>query len=215
MCGRYASTHPADDLASLFGVRVDDGEEFPPSWNVAPTDPIPAVVPERLCTARWGLVPQWADDPRVGSRYINARSETVADKAAFRRPFAARRCLLPADGWYEWSAGRAYYLHPYEEDVLALAGVYEVWRGSLWTAAVITRPASEELAWLHDRMPVPVQRDRWVDWLDPAADAEEMLALLRAPVQRPIAVRAVSPAVGDVRNNGPELVQPWSEPVLF
>ena len=215
MCGRYASSRPADELASTFGVRVSDAEELAPSWNVAPTDPVPAVLPEQLRTVRWGLVPPWAEDPRVGSRFINARSETVADRPAFRRAFASRRCLLPADGWYEWCDGRAYYLHPTEGPGLAFAGVYELWHGSLWTAAVITRPATDELVWLHDRMPVPIRPERWADWLDPAFDREEMLAMLRPPATGSITVRPVGPAVGDVRNNGPDLVRPWSEPVLF
>ena len=216
MCGRYASSRGADDLAAHFRVEEPPEEALPPSWNVAPTDPVAAVL-ERdgrrlLRVVRWGLVPSWAKDPKVGSRFINARRETVRDKPAFRAAFARRRCLLPADGYYEWTAegGRKqpWYLTSRDGSPLAMAGLYEVWRSPagdlLWTATVLTTEAADETGHIHDRTPLLVPEGDWRRWLDPAlADPGEDLLVPGTPGL--LDAWRVGPAVGNVRNDGPEL----------
>jgi putative SOS response-associated peptidase YedK len=187
-----------------------------------------------LRVVRWGLVPFWAKDISIGSRLINARAETVASKPAFRRAFARHRCLLPADGFYEWEKSgdpkhprkQPYYIHREDGGVLAFAGLYELWRdkdrpdedpGSwLWTATIITTRAEDEVGRIHDRMPMVIEPDRWADWLDPAATSAEALhGLLTPAASAHLTSHAVSTEVNSVRNNGPGLIEPMegdSEP---
>jgi putative SOS response-associated peptidase YedK len=212
MCGRYASTRSAADLSALFEA-VDQTADLPPRYNLAPTDPVPVVWrpgpgPRWLSVARWGLLPHWATDPRAGARMINARAETVATTPAYARAFAARRALVPADGWYEWRklpGGRkqAYFLTPADGSGLAMAGLWSRWSAHrLLTVAVVTVAAPGALAAVHDRMPLLLLPDRWETWLSghPALDppGADFLAGLE--------LRPVGPAVGNVRNDGPELV---------
>lgn len=219
MCGRYASSANPDDLAAYFTVEEPPEEVLPPSYNVAPTDPVYVVVDRKekrqLKVVRWGLVPSWAKDPKVGARFINARRETVADKPAFRAAYQRRRCLVPADGYFEWQPQGAtkqpYFLVARDRSPLAMAGLYEVWKGPddryLWTCTVITTEAADELGHIHDRTPLLVPRDAWQRWLDPAVeDPGEDLLVPGTPGV--LDAWPVSTAVGNVRNNGPELVEP-------
>ncbi len=242
MCGRYAASRHVDQLSEVFEVdRVDLREEVGPAYNVAPTDPVPAVVtrPPRgerdappvrqLVVLRWGLVPSWAKDASIGSRMINARMETVADKPAFRKAFARRRCLLPADGYYEWyetgqrgPKGKAvkqpFFIHPRDGGPLAMAGLYEIWRDSSrpdddpdafrWTSTVITTRAEDELGRIHDRMPMLVEPDRWTDWLDSEPDDVDLLGLLVPASPDRLEAYPVSTEVNNVRNDGPHLLDP-------
>ncbi len=226
MCGRYASSRPADDLSAYFEVDAAVEEVLPPSYNVAPTDPVYVVLQReqvrQLRVVRWGLVPSWAKDPKVGARFINARRETVRDKPAFRAAYARRRCLVPADGYYEWQrqdgGKQPYFLSFADADApLAMAGLYEVWRspeGSyLWTCTVLTTEAADELGHIHDRTPLLVPQQAWPTWLAP--DIEDPGdELLRPGVPGTLQAWPVSSAVGNVRNNGPDLVtpQPLSRP---
>jgi putative SOS response-associated peptidase YedK len=198
----------------------------------APRAPEAAPSPARqLRVVRWGLVPSWAKDISIGSRMINARAETVSEKPAFRKAFASRRCLLPADGYYEWQpppAGTKGPKQPYficrpDRGVLAFAGIYELWRDRsmprddpaawLWTAAVITTTAPDELGEIHDRMPMVIAPASWSDWLDPDnTDAADVRALLAPAASSGLISYPVSLAVNSVRNNGPELVKE-AEPV--
>jgi len=227
MCGRYASSAHPDELVEAYDIDLltDDGvQACAPRYNVAPTDLVPAVV-ERLDDAtvqrklvglRWGLVPSWSKDPSGAARMINARVETVAEKPAYRKAFAARRCVLPALGYYEWraeteaggSVKQPYFLHPEASPLLSMAGIYEFWKGPdgwLATASVITTSATDETGWIHDRMPMAVTD---VDaWLDPGLqDPEAALSLLTAPTD--LVPRKVSRAVNRVGNDGPELIAP-------
>ena len=239
MCGRYANGRTATELSETFSAEPDEAaRSLQPDFNVAPTDPVAAVLTRRprdedggrgeprrrLTVLRWGLVPSWAKDRRIAARLINARLETVADKPAFRKAFAARRCLLPADGYYEWTSpepGRKgpkqpWLLRPGDGSVLALAGLYEVWRDPadgaaplLWTATVITTEAVDEAGRVHDRMPMLVEPEAWSAWLDPdLADEEVLRGLLQPAAPGRLEVVAVSTAVNDVRADGPELVRP-------
>jgi putative SOS response-associated peptidase YedK len=180
----------------------------------------------QLRVVRWGLVPSWAKDISIGSRMINARAETVSEKPAFRAAFARRRCLLPADGYYEWQqppAGAAGPKQPYficrpDHRPLAFAGIYEFWRDRsvaredldawLWTTAIITTSAPDELGEIHDRMPMVIDRASWADWLDPGnADPDDVRALLAPAAFGGLMSYPVSLAVNSVRNNGPELIE--------
>jgi putative SOS response-associated peptidase YedK len=240
MCGRYASSRSPEDLVEEFEVVADrTPAPLAADYNVAPTKEVYAVVerppakdspepPERqLRVLTWGLVPSWAKDPSIGHRMINARMETVADKPAFKRAFAVRRCLLPADGYFEWyptsrttKAGKPvkqpFFIRPADGGVLAMAGLYEIWRDPTraeddparfrWTCTVLTTEAEDSLGHIHDRMPLMVERDRWSQWLDPRVGGELSLLVPAAPGR--LEAHPVSPAVGNVRNNGPELVEP-------
>ncbi len=223
MCGRYASSRSAADLASHFGADEVPEEQLALSWNVAPTDPVPIVLAREdrriLRVARWGLVPSWAKDPKGGARLINARRETVADKPAFRAAFARRRCLVPADGYYEWQrdGGRKvpWFLSARDGEPLAMAGLYELWRageGSPWllTTTVLTTDAADDTGAIHDRTPLLVPRAAWSAWLDPLEVAPDP-ALLAAAVPGVLDAWQVDPAVGNVRNQGPELAQPVAD----
>ncbi|WP_067125883.1 SOS response-associated peptidase [Microtetraspora malaysiensis] len=239
MCGRYASTRKRDELLQEFEVELDTGEEIGPDYNVAPTKQVYAVmsrVPKeesterpvrQLRVVRWGLVPSWAKDPSIGSRMINARVETVAEKPAFRRAFASRRCLLPADGFYEWMkapegakpAKQPYFIHPEDGGVMAMAGLYEFWKDPsradddplkwLCTCTVITTDAEDGVGHIHERMPMMIERERWAEWLDPrVSDASRLLVPALAGR---LAAYPVSTAVNNVRNNGPDLVEPLKD----
>ena len=243
MCGRYASSRRPEDLVEEFEIdRVEVPEALPPDYNVAPTKQVYAVVQRpvgagdepgpterQLRTVKWGLVPFWAKDPSVGNRMINARMETVHEKPAYRRPFASRRCLLPADGYFEWypteqrtKAGKPmkqpFFIHPADGGVLAMAGLYEIWRDPtkseddpqrfLWSCTVVTTSAEDSVGHIHDRMPLMVERDRWAAWLDPAGgDVEDLKRLLVPAAPGRLEAYPVSTAVNSVRNNGPELLE--------
>ena len=180
-----------------------------------------------LRVVRWGLVPFWAKDISIGSRLINARAETVASKPAFRRAFARHRCLLPADGFYEWEKSgdpkkptkQPYYIRREDGGVLAFAGLYELWRDKdrpdgdpdswLWTATIITTRAEDEVGRIHDRMPMVIEPARWADWLDPAATSAEALHGLMTPAASVhLTTYPVSTEVNSVRHNGPGLIEP-------
>ena len=219
MCGRYASSRPVDDLLVHFDVEEPPEEVLPPSWNVAPTDPVYVVlerhVRRSLRVVRWGLVPSWATDPKVGARFINARRETVADKPAFRTAYARRRCLVPADGYYEWqrtgTGKQPWFLRSRSGEPLSMAGLYEVWRGPddrlLWTCTVLTTEAADDSGDIHDRTPLLVARSDWARWLDPErTDPGNDLLVPGTPGV--LDAWPVGAAVGNVRNNGPELVAP-------
>ncbi len=246
MCGRYASSRRPEDLVEEFEIEEDRvAVPLEPDYNVAPTKEVYAVVerPPRapgegpaepaarqLRVVRWGLVPSWAKDPSIGNRLINARMETVAEKPAYKRAFAKRRCLLPADGYFEWypteqhtSAGRPrkqpFFIRPADGGVLAMAGLYEIWRDPTradddperfrWTCTVLTTQAEDAVGHIHDRMPLAVERDRWDAWLDPTvADRDDLLGLLVPAAPGRLEAFPVSTAVSNVRNNGPQLIEP-------
>jgi putative SOS response-associated peptidase YedK len=223
VCGRYASGRDPRDLASHFRVEeVPEETALPPSYNVAPTDPVYGVLVRDdvrlLRVLRWGLVPSWAKEAKVGARFINARRETVAEKPAFRAAYARRRCLLPADGYYEWQVvdGRKqpWFLSARDGSPLAMAGLYEVWKAPdgerLWTCTVITTDAADEHGDIHDRTPLLVPEADWARWLDPSVE-DPGQDLLVPGVSGVLQAWPVDPAVGNVRNNRPELVEPLRE----
>jgi putative SOS response-associated peptidase YedK len=238
MCGRYVSVRSDEDLTREFDVEEVVGEELAPSWNVAPTDPVRVVLKRhptqdrdaepvrQLRTVQWGLVPNWSRSRAGGAKMINARSETVASKPAFKSAAARRRCLAPSLGYYEWKhdGGQKipYFLHAPDDRTLAMAGLYEIWRDDslpdddpnrwLWTCTIITRPAADLVGEIHDRCPVLVPAELREQWLDCTDDdplaAQRMLQDMPEPHLEP---RPVSKAVGNVKNNRPDLIEPVAE----
>lgn len=227
MCGRYAATANPAELVEDYDIDLvtADGEEAcVPRWNLAPTDLVPAVVEResdgdvarKLVGLRWGLVPSWSKNAAGAARLINARVETVDSKPSFRTALAKRRCILPALGYYEWRpetedgkpVKQPYLLRPEDGSLLSMAGLYEFWKGPdgwLATATIITTTATDELGWVHDRMPMTVTN---LDaWLDPALQVGEAAKELLVPLPG-LGHRKVSRAVNSVANDGPHLVEP-------
>ena len=251
MCGRYASSAGSVDLSAVFGAVDETDGVLAPDYNIAPTDAVPIVrqAPAEasaspagvtqpgtspagdptdrrrvLSVARGGLNPSWAKHPRDAARLINARSETVASSRMFAQSFARRRCLVPADGWYEWAKldgarKQPYYLTRSGGGVLGFAGVWSIWRSGdeqRLTCSVLTTAAVGDLAMVHDRMPLLLPAERWAGWLDHdrPPEIESLLAPVPDELVASIELRPVGPEVGDVRNDGPQLRQRVSAPPL-
>lgn len=260
MCGRYAASAHPDELVEAYDVEVDATDERSrsvlkspqepppgePDYNVAPSKQAPVVltraprdaadgIPVRqLRLLTWGLVPSWAKDPSIGARMTNARVETVLDKPSFARAAAARRCLVPVSGWYEWQASpvattragkprkQPFFITRADGAPLALAGLYEFWKDPdapaedplSWIVSytIITRAAEPGLDRIHDRQPLALEPEAWADWLDPGLTAPDRVQHLLAAAagQGPGRFQAwpVGQAVGSTRNNGPELLEP-------
>lgn len=229
MCGRYVSAAPVDDLAKYFGTAVPE-HVLEPSFNVAPTTEVYSVRANggerELASMRWGLVPFWAKDLKIGSRMINARSETAPSKPAFRRAFTKRRCLLPADGFYEWQkiqgqkAKQPYFIHRADDEPLVFAGLYEFWHPKdadghdledvdlVVSCTILTTSANETMRPVHDRMPVMLAPRAWDDWLDPASDLDFVASLMVPAPESLLTMYPVTTAVNSVRNRGAELLEP-------
>ena len=236
MCGRFAQPRSSDELARIFAARRVtelEGDRF----NVAPTDEVAAVVERhgerQLDTFRWGLVPYYAETSHEAARLINARAETVESSGAFRTAFRRRRCIVPADAFYEWrrsapvDAGeqqrpRAARPQPYairraDGQPMAFAGLWAVWRdpltaGRLFTCTVVTTTANDRLAPLHSRMPVILEPDDWEDWLAETGEVRVLRSLLRPAPESALEVYPVGLAVNSVRNNGSGLLDRVPEP---
>ena len=217
MCGRYMLVRDAQSLAEEFGIEAP--ERLAPRYNIAPTQPALIVreVERRRVAAlvRWGLVPFWADDISIGQRMINARSETVADKPAFRAAFRRRRCLVPADGYYEWQSrdGRKqpYLIAPADGGCFALAGLWEHWQrdgNELETMSLMTCAANAALGVIHDRMPVVIARADYGRWLSGDTPATQLQGLLKAASDDYFVARAVSTRVNSPRNDDIECIAP-------
>jgi putative SOS response-associated peptidase YedK len=250
VCGRYAATKDPATLAAEFdAIDLDDADNYTPraDYNVAPTKEVVTVVQRHprdeegkpdpdstvrsLRVMRWGLIPGWAKEKSIGAKMINARVESAASKPAFRTSMKNRRCLIPADGWFEWrrdgKVKQPFYMTTTDGTSLALAGLWSTWRDKadpdaelMITCAVLTTDAIGQLTDIHDRMPLLLTPDQWASWLDP--DLEDVSSLTGPPSAELVAsleLRPVSTAVNSVRNNGPELIvrhEPVADdPVLF
>jgi putative SOS response-associated peptidase YedK len=234
MCGRFVSARKRAELLEEFAVQRDTVQaDKEPDYNVAPTRRIYTVMEHKdereLRLVRWGLVPSWAKDIKGGSRLINARAETVAVKPSFRSAFAKRRCLIPADGYYEWmtegKAKQPYYIYRTDGGILAFAGLYELWRNQevpddhedawYWSGTIITTDATDEIGKIHDRTPMVIAPGDWAEWLDPANNDKEHLPALMHPAMTSgpdgLSVRQVSTEVNSVRNNGAALIEPLAK----
>lgn len=227
MCGRFTIRTLASDIARQFHLLTVG--ELPPRYNVAPTQGVAAVraresAREReLVELRWGLVPSWADDPSIGSRMINARSETLATKPAFREAFRQRRCLIPADGFYEWDGyGRnkqPFFIYLRNETPFAFAGLWETWSRDgqhVETCTIITTAANELLRPLHERMPVILDPADYDRWLDPREhDVEQLGGLLQTYPADEMRTRPVSRWVNSAAHEGPECLASPESRLLF
>ena len=236
MCGRFVSSHSADKIAEFFGASFEGEATLPANYNVAPTHDVYAVVADatgarEVQPFHWGLVPSWAKDIKIGSKMINARSETIAEKPAFKGLFKKHRLIIPMDGFYEWQhagpgapltkAGKPMktpmFIHGSDGQPLAVAGLWATWRDKaagpdaewLHSCTVITTAANDTMAPVHDRMPVLLSPDDWEEWLDPTNNDLAALQHLLVPAPNEILVmHAVSTAVNNVRNTGPQLMLP-------
>ena len=242
MCGRFVSSNTPDRIASYFGASFDTDpdataatgepsvEPIQPlgeNYNVAPTNDIYAVVADAhahpvVRAFHWGLVPSWAKDVKIGSKMINARAETLAEKPAFKSLFRSKRVIVPMDGFYEWKvvpgqkAKQPYFIHRRDGEPLAVAGLWAAWRDKaagpdapwLHSCTVITTSANATMAPVHDRMPVLLPPTAWPQWLDPDEHDLEALSALLVPAPDDLLVmHPVSTAVNSVRNKGPELIE--------
>jgi putative SOS response-associated peptidase YedK len=234
VCGRFVSATPPDELAAYFGaalggVAVAEGVAIPDNYNVAPTNEIYAVVdtpsgPE-VAAFHWGLIPSWAKDRKIASTMINARSETILSKPVFKGLFAAKRCIIPVDGFYEWKAGagvpdakgkptkQPHFIHSLSGEPLAFAGLWTSWRdpaapdaGRLHSATIITTSANATMQPVHDRMPVILPADLWGQWLDiENRDVTRLAEFLKPAPESLLRMHAVATDVNNVRNKGPHL----------
>ena len=224
MCGRFAFYSPHEAVIRLFGAAA--APEIEPRWNIAPTQFI-ATVREpggsrEVAMLYWGLVPSWAKERSIGVRLINARSETLGEKPSFRNAFRRRRCLILADGYYEWRRSGAmkqpYFIAFADGQPFGMAGLWERWRDPatgepLESCCIVTTSPAPAIAHVHDRMPVIVPPEAYAEWLDPKNEATDRMARLFEPCRRPdLRARAVSRRVNDARNQGPELVEPIAGP---
>ncbi len=220
MCGRFAFYSPHEAVARLFGVAA--APEIEPRWNIAPTQFVAAVRepggPREVAMLYWGLVPSWAKEKAIGARMINARSETLAEKPSFRSAYRRRRCLVLADGYYEWQRSgtvkQPYFISFRSGEPFGMAGLWERWRDPvtgdpLESCCIVTTQPASGVAHVHDRMPVIVPADAYDEWLDPDNGATERLQRLLVPCED-LGLRAVavSRRVNDARNQGPALIEP-------
>jgi putative SOS response-associated peptidase YedK len=225
MCGRYTLSVPLSSLIDTFDVPSPEFD-YEPRFNIAPTQVVPAIAQDRqgrrMGLLRWGLVPSWAEDPGMGSRMINARSETVAEKPAFRNAFRNRRCLVPADGFFEWkkegveegkkASKRPYWIHLSSREPFSFAGLWERWAPpdgeELFTFTIITAEAAPSIRSIHPRMPVILPAAARDQWLDPEASSEGLLSLLRPYSEGELLSHAVSSLVNSPGNDRLECIEP-------
>lgn len=236
MCGRFVSASPPDELARYFDVDQVSDTVLERSYNVAPTNDVYVVVESggvrRLDTFHWGLIPFWAKDAKVGQKMINARAETLAEKSAYKRPFQKRRCIIPADGFFEWKkvpgqkAKQPMYIHRTDGEPMAFAGLWELWRPpdggkdghattsdeSTWirSCTIITGEPNETMEPIHDRMPVMLPPSAWRDWLAPDNHDLEALGKLFVPAPAQlITAHPVTTRVNSVRSKDSGLIEPF------
>jgi len=219
MCGRYVVKSPSVKLKVKF--HLDDVPLFEPRYNVAPTQLVPAVRQEdgkrRLAMLRWGLIPSWAKDAKIGYRLINARADTVATKPSFRSAFKRRRCLVPADGFYEWKRDdkvkQPFFIHRKDEEPFAFAGLWEGWENpedgkEVQSCSLITTEANELMAPIHDRMPVILPASTYDRWLDADDPVNDLQSLLKPYPADEMAAYSISTYVNNPRNQGAKCIEP-------
>jgi putative SOS response-associated peptidase YedK len=222
MCGRFVITSPPAAIRQFFGYA--EQPNFPPRYNVSPTQPLPVIILEsgarHFRLMRWGLVPSWVKDPRKMTLLINARSETVSEKPAFKNAMRRRRCLIPADGYYEWQVSggrkRPFFIHRRDGRMFGLAALAENWIGpngeEMETVAIVTAAASPDLATLHHRVPVTLMPDDFARWLDCSEDsAAPVMMLLKGPREGEFAWHEVSTRVNKADNDDAQLLLPVTD----
>ncbi|WP_439573462.1 SOS response-associated peptidase [Phreatobacter sp.] len=223
MCGRYAIKTIPEAMQAAFG--YEDRPNFPPRYNIAPTQPVPVVTIDqgrrRFVLMRWGFIPGWVKDPKDFPLVFNIRSEGAREKPSFRAAFTRRRALMPADAFYEWKTeGKVktpYMARRPDSGLFAFPALWETWTSpdgsEMDTAALITGPAEGPMAAIHHRSPVILDPANWNEWLDPETTAERAEALLSPPLQIELELVPIGPAIGRVANDGPEVQRPAGETV--
>ena len=222
MCGRFTLHSRLNLILQQFAIEIGEGIDFGPRYNIAPTQQVPVIRVEQesgkrmIELRRWGLIPSWAKDAKLGARMINARGETVASKPSFRAAFKRRRCLVPADGYFEWQktddGKQPFYIRPADDRPFAMAGLWESNRkidAGYETFTIITTNSNSATRSLHDRMPVILHADDYDAWLDPSNDSTDALQDLLAPLEDdPMEITRISTQVNSVRNDKPDLLEP-------
>ena len=218
MCGRYTLTVDENAVLERFDLQSSQAPHEP-RFNIAPTQVVPVVLndtPQQLSTVQWGLIPSWAKDPSIGSKMINARAETLTEKPAFRNAFKRRRCLVVADGFYEWrkdgTAKTPMFIHLKSGEPFALAGLWELWKPpeGEWvrSCTIITTEPNELMATIHNRMPAILTRENERAWLDGEADQVELMAMLKPIDPNQMEAYEVSRRVNTPNNDDAALVKP-------
>jgi putative SOS response-associated peptidase YedK len=221
MCGRYALTLPPEAVRAYFGYV--EQPNFPPRYNIAPTQPVPVVLQENHARhfrlMRWGFLPSWVKDPKEFPLVINIRSETAAEKPSFRNALKRRRCLMPADGFYEWRGKgkerEAYLAARKDRGPFAFAALWETWIGKdgseIDTVAMVNGDANGVMSAIHHRSPVILEPSDWPVWLDPANESDGIATMLRPPPEDAYELIRIGQMVNKVSNDGPEVQMPWGE----
>ncbi len=218
MCGRFAIGLPAKSIAEHF--QLDSFPDFKPRYNIAPTQLAPTITHDPVSGAtqaierQWGLIPSWAKDKKIGAKMINARGETLREKPSFREAFTARRCLVPASGFYEWlrsgTKRTPFYIRHREREMLAFAGLWESWNNpqdvEIQSFTIITTAANEVLSPIHDRMPVIIPPEQYDSWLDPGSTHEHLESQLKPYPAQELERYEVSPEVNKAANDNPSLI---------
>ena len=222
MCGRYTIIAKAEEIEKRFKIEVP--ETYTSNFNAAPTQILPVITnqrPEGLSFFKWGLIPGWAKDPGIGAKLINARSETIAEKASFKNALKHRRCLVIANGFYEWKKSSKkskipYHIYLPKKALFAFAGLWETYTNEeetpIHTFTIITTKASEKVSNIHERMPVILNQETEMQWLSRENDTTELLALLKPDPDLHLDFHPVSHLVNSVANNNSQLIEP-SQPV--
>lgn len=223
MCGRYALILPPEAVRALF--RYAEQPNFPPRYNVAPTQPVPVVVLRdgdvNFMLMRWGFLPSWLKDPKDFPLVINVRGETIQEKPSFCAAFTRRRCLMPADGFYEWHRvgkdNRAYLFRRPDRGVFAFAAIWETWSSAdgseIDTVALVNSHANGLMSAIHHRCPVILEQAQFEAWLDPSTTPDAAGLLLKPPPDEALEMVRIGPLVNKVANDGPQVQAPWVEPV--
>ncbi len=220
MCGRFALGLPPKSIAEQF--QLDFVPDMKLRYNIAPTQEVASIVHDKntnkhlLKMFRWGLIPHWAKDIKIGAKLINARSETVADKPAFRSAFSYRRCLIPATGFYEWERKKQtkqpYYIKMRDDQLFAFAGLWERWKGEeeeINSCTILTTEANEVIKMIHDRMPVILKHEDYDTWIDTDIIYEKRLELLLSPYPpEQMDIYPISTYVNKPQNDDPKCIQP-------
>jgi putative SOS response-associated peptidase YedK len=230
MCGRFTLTQSAKQLAKHF--QLEEEPQFVPGYNIAPSQPVPVIragkaVQRQFDYLYWGLIPSWSKDPTIGARLINARSETVTEKPSFRAAFKRRRCLIAADGFYEWQQGakktgtkkQPFYFQLQDHQPFGFAGLWEIWHSpegdEVESCTILTAPANEQMQPIHNRMPVILSPDDYDLWLDPNVQSpDRILPLLRPYPDEQMQHYPVSTLVNSPSNDSPDCIVPLEASVL-
>ncbi|OPG99693.1 DUF159 family protein [Chryseobacterium mucoviscidosis] len=219
MCGRFTITDPIEEIMDRYYASIAEGFEYKPNYNAAPMQFIPTIIGSkdgnRLGSLRWGLVPNWAKDEKIGNKMINARAETLTEKPAFKRLISSKRCIIPCSGFYEWkkdgSVKQPMRILMKDDSIFSLAGLYDTWIDpegkKLSTCTIITTEPNRLMADIHDRMPVILRPQDEADWLNKESDKESVLRLLSPYEADEMIAYKVDYAVGNVRNNNEELIK--------